>query len=498
MASSAPITPRPAKRRSLAGPIVLIVLGIVFLMGTMGVLQWRMLGHVWAHYWPVLIILWGVVKLLEYQQSQREGVRPRGIGAGGVFLLICLVTFGLMASQAERFNWGALRDQIDIDDSDFSMFGNSYTYDDQLAQPFPGHASLNVDNLHGAVNINTSEDEQIKVVVHKRISAENQGDADKWNAGTKPQISVNGQTVSVNANTQGAGDHWVASDLDISIPRKAAVVISNRRGDVSVMGRDGDVQITSQRGEVSVTDVNGKVALNLEQSSAKVMQIAGDVTVDGRTKDVSVEDVNGAVHLNGEFFDGVKLAKISKTVSFKSSRTDMEFSSLEGSLDLDSGDLRATDVTGPMRLESRSKDISLTGTSGDLRIEDSNGSVEVRVRKAGSIQVENRKGDIQIFLPEKTGFEVQARARGGEIESDFSELKVDNGEKEASATGAVAGGGPRLVLSNEHGTIEIRKGSAMAEVAPIPPTPPTPVNPKSPKAPRLPAPKDKAVEPTEN
>ena len=493
MASTAPLPPRQHRRRSLAGPIVLIILGIVFLMGTMGLLQWYMLGHLWARYWPLLIILWGVIKLMEYQQSKSEGVRPRGIGAGGVFLLICLVVFGLMATQAERFNWSAIRDQVDIDDSDFSLFGHSYTYDDELQQAFPDGANLNVDNLHGAVNINASDDKQIKITVHKRISAENQEDADKWNTGTKPQISVSGQTVSVNANTQGAGDHWVASDLDIYVPRKAAVVISNRRGDVSIMGRDGDVQISNQHGDLSVTDVNGKVSLSLEQSSAKVSQVAGDVTIEGRTKDVSVTDVKGAIRLTGEFFDGVKLSKITKTVTFKSSRTDMEFSSLEGDLDLDSGDLRANDLTGPMRLQTRSKDISLSGTSGDVRLEDSNGSVEVRVRKAGSMQIENRKGDIQVFLPDKTGFEVQARARGGEIQSDFGEVKIENGDSQATANGAVAGGGPRLVISNEHGDIEVRKGSAMAEIPPAPPTPPN-----SPKAPRLSAPKDKNVEPTEN
>jgi DUF4097 and DUF4098 domain-containing protein YvlB len=480
--------PLPPRRRSLAGPIVLIVLGIVFLMGTMGVLQWYALGRLWAHYWPLLIILWGVVKLIEYQQAQREGTRPRGIGAGGVFLLIVVICFGLMASQAERFNWGALRDEIG-DDSDFSLFGQSYSYDDQLEQAFPDGASLNVDNLHGAVNVNTSDGKQIKVVVHKRISAENQQDADKWNAGTKPQITVVERTVSVNANTQGAGDHWVATDLDIYIPRKAPLTISNRRGDVSVMGRDGDLQISTQHGDVSVTDINGRISLNMERGSIKASQVSGDVTVEGRVDNTSIQDVKGAVRLTGEFFEGVRLSKIAKTVSFKSSRTDMEFSSLDGDLDLDSGDLRASDLTGPMRLETRSKDVSLTGLSGDLRLKDQNGSVEVRVRKAGSLQLENRKGDIQVFLPEKTGFEVDARARGGEIASDFSELKVDNSHDQATASGSVGGGGPRLVVNNEHGDIEIRKGSAMVEL---------PAPPNAPKAPRLPAPKDKAVEPTEN
>ena len=360
-----------------------------------------------------------------------------------------------------------------------------------MQQAFPAGASLNVSSIRGAVNVSASDDGQIKVTVHKRISAESQGDADKWNAGTKPQITVSGNTVSLNANTQGAGDHWLAADMDITIPRKAAVVISNRRGDANVTGRDGDVDISNQHGDVSASDVKGKLSLSLEHSSARVSQIAGDVSVEGRVNDVSVEDIAGSARLNGEFMESIKLARITKTVVFKSSRTDLEFSKLDGDLDLDSGDLRANNVTGPVRLITRAKDIRMDGVTGDLRLEDSNGSVEVRMSKLGPMQVENRRGDILIYLPDQAGFQVDARSRGGEIESDFGDLKIDNAHDQATASGTVGSGGPRLVISNEHGTIEIRKGSSMAE-APKPPIPPKP-----PKAPRAGS-EPKVPEPTEN
>ena len=439
-------------------------MGTVFLLGTMGVLDWHNLGHWFAHYWPVLLIISGVIKLIEYQQAQRQGTRASGLSAGGIFLIIAIIIFGLIATQASHFNWGQLKDQIDInDDGDFPMFGSKYNFDDQLAQAFPAGASLHVTNTRGAVNISASEDDQIRVVVHKRISAESQAEADKWNAGTKPQITVSGSVVTLNANNQGAGDHWVAADLDISIPRKAAVVVSTHYGDVGIIGREGDLDITSQKGDVTTTDINGKVSLKLDHSSARISQVSSDVSIEGRSNDVSIEDVKGAVHLDGEFMESVKLAKISQPVTFKSSRTDMDFSRLDGDLDLDSGDLQASDVIGPLRLNTRSKDIRLTGVSGDVRLQDENGSVELRMNKLGSMQVENRKGDIQIYVPDKAGFQFDARARNGEVETDFDQLKIDNSNDQAIATGTVGGGGPHLVVNNEHGTIEIRKASSLAE-----------------------------------
>ena len=485
MASPVQSPPPPVYRRSVSGPIVLISIGIVFLLGTMGLLNWSRLGHWFAHYWPLILIVAGIIKLIEYQAAQRQGMRARGLGAGGILLIILVVVFGMIATQASRFDWGELKDQINIDDSDFTWFGQKYTYEDQLTQDFPAGASLHVNDTRGAVNISASEDNQIRVSAHKRINAENQTDADKWNTGTKPQISVSGNTVTLNANNQGAGDHWVAVDLDISIPRKAPVNVSTRYGDVSIIGRDGDLQVSDQHGDVSASDINGKVSLNLDHSSVRVSQVSSDVSIEGRANDVSLQDIKGAVHLDGDFMESVKMAKIAQAVTFKSSRTDMLLARLDGDLDLDSGDLQASDVQGPVRLSTRSKDIRLNGVSGDVRMEDENGSVELHMNKLGSMQVENRKGDIQIYVPDKAAFQVDARTRGGEIETDFDGLKVDNAADPAVATGTIGNDGSRMVLNNDHGTIEIRKGSSLAE-APQPPTPPKPPRPaRAPSPPRV-------------
>lgn len=476
-------------RRSLSGPIILIAIGGIFLLGTMGVLHWGNLAHWFAHYWPVILIVAGIIKLIEYQAAQRAGTRASGIGAGGIFLIIMVVFLGLLATQASRFNWGELRDQIDIDDNDFTFFGQKYTYEDQLAGAFPAGSALHVTNLRGGVNVSAGDDNQIRVSVHKRINAESASEADKWNAGTKPQISVSGGVVTLNANSQAAGDHGIADDLDITIPRKAPVVISTRNGDVSVVGRDGDVQISAQHNDVVATDINGKVSLTLERSSARVSQISADVSVEGRANDVSIEDVKGAVRLDGEFMESVKLGRIEQGVTFHSSRTDLQFSRLNGDLDLDSGDLQASDVIGPVRLTTRSKDVRLTGVAGDVRLQDENGSVELRMSKIGSVQLENRKGDVQIYLPDKAGFQVDARSRGGDVETDFNELKADNREEQATLVGSVGGGGPHLVVTNEHGTIEIRKASSVAETPATPPVPPSPkaqrVRPAAPSTPAV-------------
>jgi Toastrack DUF4097/LiaF transmembrane domain len=483
MASPNPVPPPPIPpyrpQRSISGPLILIAVGLVFLLATMHVLSLHSVWMWFGHYWPVLLIVLGLIKLVEHYQAQRTGTRSSGVGVGGAFLIVMLVVFGLIATQTSRVDWEALRNGMHMDDdSDWGWFeGHAYTYDDHLEQDFPAGAMLRVTDTRGAVNITTSDSAKIQVGVRKTIRAESQNEADRWNGNTKPDIKVSGNTVTLNANTQGAGDHSVTIDLDISVPRNVAVNITNRSGDVSVLGRDGDVEISNQKGDVSVTDVKGKVTLSLENSSARISQITGDVSAEGRMKEVSLDTIKGAARLNGDFTENVDLSKISKTVTLKSARTDIEIAKLDGDLSLDSHDLRASTVTGPFRLLTKFKDIRLEGVSGDLRLENEDGAVEVQMTKMGAFQIDNRRSDISIYVPDKAAFQVNAQTKNGEIESDFTGLNVSNGDERATASGSVGGGGPRLVVNNEHGAIEIRKRSMIAE------KPERPEKPEKPEAP---------------
>ncbi len=140
--------------------------------------------------------------------------------------------------------------------------------------------------------------------------------------------------------------------------RRRCTIIS-RRGDVNLTGRDGNIDVSAQHSDTTIEDVTGNVKVSQEKGSVRVEQITGDVHVEGRVNEVSVADVKGGAQLEGEFQESVKLARIAKTVTFKSSRTDMEFSRMEGSLDLDSDELHGEEITGPLRLTTRSKNIRL-------------------------------------------------------------------------------------------------------------------------------------------
>ncbi len=446
-------------RRSIAGPLVLIVIGLVFLLRNMGV---RVpIWHWFGHWWPLLLILWGVIRLFEHSMAQRGGYRRAGIGAGSILLLILIVSVGLSAHYSSDIDWGGVRDQIQMDDDLGGIFGTAYTFEDTLQQSFPAKGNLRVVCDHGSLNVSPSDDNTLRVVVHKKLYAQNQSDANKYNDGTKPQITVTGNSVLLNANTNGAGDHAVQSDMDIFVPRDATLDIASKRGDVTINDRKTDVKVALQRGDVTLNEIAGSAKINLEKGSVRASKIAGDLDIEGRIDNVTVDEVAGAVHLSGDFFDDMHLSKIAGTVTFKSSRSDMTIASVPGDIEISGDAMRGNQISGPSRLSTRSKDIHLEDVTGDLQVENTNGDIEVHAASklpVGRMTINGKHGDITLTLPSNAGFQVEATTRKGDITSDFSAIKINENNGTSQASGTVGNGAAKLQITADTGDIRISKG----------------------------------------
>ena len=168
--------------------------------------------------------------------------------------------------------------------------------------------------------------------------------------------------------------------------------------------------------------------MSLDKGSIRASNVTGDVEVEGRVDNVTLDDVKGGVRLNGDFFNDIRLSKISKTVEFKSARSDITLASVPGDLEISGDSLRATDIGGPMRFVTRSKDIHLEGVTGDVEVENANGDIEIRPADKlpiGKMMLTGKHGDITVVLPANAGFQIDATTRKGDITSDFGSLQIE-------------------------------------------------------------------------
>ncbi|XWK52406.1 DUF4097 family beta strand repeat-containing protein [Tunturiibacter empetritectus] len=134
--------------------------------------------------------------------------------------------------------------------------------------------------------------------------------------------------------------------------------------------------------------------------------------------------------------------------------------------------MSASEAVGPLTLTAGNRNVTLDRIAGDVTVTNRNGSVDLTsAPPLGNVTVENRNGSVNLTLPEQAGFAYQLDATNGDIESDFSDIKIpDGGLQKKTVSGTSGKGGPLFHISTSQGDISLKKGSIM----PLPPLPPMP------------------------
>ncbi|MGE0406985.1 MAG: DUF4097 family beta strand repeat-containing protein, partial [Candidatus Korobacteraceae bacterium] len=262
--------------------------------------------------------------------------------------------------------------------------------------------------------------------------------------------------------------------LEIFVPASVAVEINSQRGNLVVHDRKAGLRITSAHGDVSLRDVDGAVTLGMRRGSLHAENISGNLDVNGRVDDTTVAGIGGSLNLSGDFFGNTSISKVAGAVTFKSPRSDVVMTRLDGDLEMESSRLRAKGAHGPVRVETRSKDIRLAEVSGNVRIQNANGSVEVEFVTPGTTEIENVRGDVTVAIPENAGFQAEVTTRRGEISSDFEGFQSSSEDNQNRSTGVINGGGTRIQVSTRDGDVHLRKRSTLPEASPAKPAPAAP------------------------
>ena len=169
------------KRRSAGSVfwgITLVALGGLFLARNLGypIPVWNAV----ARYWPLLIIGWGLLKLIDYFHLRKSGDSRPLFSGGEVALLILVIFTGSAITAAANIDpdIGRLFDFTD----DFDLWditGNNYSYEEHHEADIPAGSSIEVLNLYGNVEIRPSDVDRIILDVEKTIRASSREEADR-------------------------------------------------------------------------------------------------------------------------------------------------------------------------------------------------------------------------------------------------------------------------------------------------------------------------------
>jgi hypothetical protein len=447
------------RRRSIFGPILLIAIGVVFLMAQFKMLPIANVWQMFADYWPVLLILWGVAKLIDYFSAQATGGPARASLSGGeVVLLVFLILFGLAASGV---NW--LRTNPRFEDEFGPFWGRTYSFPEEVAtKSVKPNSEITVRLDRGDIAVVADESTEMKVSATKSINSESEERAKERVAAASVAVRETAAGYEIASVTTGDAGRNVRLNIEIHLPRQAALNARTGRGDIRITNVDGKITVATPRGDVEVRGAGNDVTAELTSGTARVLGAGGNVRVTGRGTEVEISEVGGEALVQGEFYGPIRLSKVAKQAQFLSSRTDLTVASLPGRIDTSSGELEVVDVAGAVSLTTRDRDISMANIAGRIKITNRRGNVELRLQQApkDEIEVTNERGSVDLILPSSSTFEISATTRRGEVDSDFQagELSVAQERDQGRIEGKIGAKGPRIILKTTYGTVSLRKG----------------------------------------
>ncbi len=458
------------RNSGLFSGLVLISGGVILLLHNYGHLQ---LGHFFGHWWPLIIIFWGAVKLYERTLGPRMGgtVGGGGITAGEVVLVMgMLALLGIVVA----VEYGRKK----IGDTILDEGGDNYSYDVEVApKTIPANTHVFVHNGRGDISVRSSDDAQIRVSAKKGVKTWSEEEADRIAKPVSVEVVKNGDTYEVRPSGYDLSDARISVDLEVSVPKNSPLTVKTDKGDVQVSDMTADIGVTDQNGDVEIRNTAGDVLIEMHKGDVKVNDSKGDVKVSGKGGEIDVTNAAASLTVDGDFYGPVRADKVSKGVRLISPKTDLTLSALAGHLEAASGNLDVVDAPGNLSVRTRDNEISIENPGGKVNIENRNAAISVRFTSAprDDVSITNSSGEISLSLPGSASFEVQADCRNCDISSEFSGLGVTKSPAGDASIAASYGSGrrPKIVLKTSYGNIALRR-TAMAMARPAKPALPAP------------------------
>lgn len=457
---------RPRSAGSVFWGLILIGAGLIFLLKNLGYNIPIWTGVV--RYWPVLLILWGFIKLVDYARWKKAGEPGPLFGAGEVVLLIVVIFSGSALTAAVNISpdIGSFFDMANLDLWDIT--GNAYQFSEHYEKDVPPGSSIEVINRYGSIDITPADTDRIVVDVAKTVIARDEDEAGKLSETFLYSIVEEGRGYRVisnlNRDQNRVRGRRFKTSLTVKVPRRSAIVVNNRNGSVEISGLTGDQKVSNGFGKVTLSEITGAVDIENKNDEVSVKNVTGAMTLMNEFAGIDVKDVTGALEVrnrNGP----IDIMGVKGDTRVSNAFGSLKLKDIVGNLTVDTRmtEVQADRVEGDVSVENQFNSVSLRGVTGSVAVDNRNGSVDLRYEQPPrkNIRVTSRFGDVTFVLPASSSFTVDARTRFGEVSSDFSELAERSGDRHEvgrnSITGQVGSGGPEIRVDNQNGSIHIEK-----------------------------------------
>lgn len=480
------------KRGSLVTPLLLIGIGALFL--ARNVMPELPLLDYLAQYWPFLLILWGTLRLLEIAVWAVRGqpLPYYGVSGGEWILVVFLCMFGVSLHAVRGFTTWLPRAGIEW--GSWEVFGDSYEYPVSVEASTTAAPRIVLEGFRGNARFIGGDASIVKVTGHHTIRSMDQTTADRASSDTRIEVVTQDTQVvirqiappSAEFGKNRAPSRRISADIDVAIPRGATLVVKGRDGAFDVSALEGEVEVTAENSSVRFENIGKEVRLDLTgANTVRAVDLKAGLEIKGRGNDIDLEKIAGQVTITGSWGGLIQLRNLAKPIRWDGPQTDFTAQGLPGEMRMTIGDLTATRLTGPVRIESQNKDITLTDVTGATTVSINRGDVRITATALplSDTNVRVEGGNVELSLPEKAKFNLNAVTDKGEAYSDYGEgVSQDSNGRRGNVIRS-NGGGPTLDIHVNRGDITLRSNGGTGTILPELPDPRLKANKVSPVTP---------------
>lgn len=376
------------------------------------------------------------------------------------------------------------------------------------------NGSLGIYNTSGTIDISSWNENRVK------IDAVKNGRRVEDLARVEIQVTANSDRLDIRViypngfNWKGGG---VSVDFEIKVPRTIAInSVNATSGDVKVSGPiekltvrttsgnitaleitdtasltassgnidarkiGGELRITTSSGELTVSEVNSRLFANASSGSIRASQIAEDVSATVSSGDIRLEKIGGRATARSnsgsinmiDIGGDAQASSLSDNVTLSHIRGRANVNAISGDVNLDNIEqgVRVTSISGSVTVSNSKGRVEVTNTSdniilnnldsADVIAKTTSGNVRFsgRIQEDGHYEFESFNGEVLLFFPSDSNFNLSARTHNGSVNTEFP-LQITRTAVGGSMSGTVGKGGADIRVSSFNGTVWIKKNA---------------------------------------
>lgn len=427
-----------------------------------------------------------------------------------IILLIFIIVAGV-------FFYYAQTGKLDINwevDGHFIFRFKEFTFEESqpIEPPFP--PLLQINNAHGDIEIQGSEEGKIKILFQKIIWRKNEDQAKEVSDNLKMIIDKNESQLTISTNRDEFKRRNFKTNFRIIVPAGMEIEVKNSYGSVRA-SKVGKAKIINRHGKVTASDIKGNLTIQNSYQDVEAENVEADCQVESKHSTLFLNNIEGKTDIEHRY-GKINLEDISRQVTIEGSHSEVFGQNVTGGIDVETsyknitllnvgptkitnkhslievdgtegpleinhqyGKIKLNNIQGNLSIEGKNvavlgktivgkkiyisssyQNIELTEFSGETSISISHGEIILEPSLlTNPIKVEGQYADIKFYWPFKEKYPFEARAKNGEIKWNLPS-KVDLQEENGTSTVKAftqEKEKPSIFLSTSYATIRIEE-----------------------------------------